>query len=100
MRQANIFRAQSVLLGLAPVLRQLGVTRVWLFGSRVNIPVMAVDWDLLFDFPQGVSPAQYWPLKQALIRSFAAPVDISSPQYCDPAFIAMIQPDLVLVYHG
>jgi len=98
----DVLAARAALAPLDEYLRSLGITQMWLFGSRAKgtslLPVS--DWDLLIDFSQPIEPRDYWELKRVLSAALLGRVDISSPQYCDPGFIGCITNDLIPIYHA
>jgi predicted nucleotidyltransferase len=95
----DLQQATGAVLSLAPLLHQLGITRVWLFGSRVTGQADAdSDWDFCVEFTRPISADEYWNLKDAFCRALCSRVDLASPQYAEAWFMGCISDSLTLVF--
>ncbi len=97
--QCDCAAAAAAVAQLQPLLQRLGITRVWLHGSRAKGEAgESSDWDFLVEFSRPISAREYWQLKNALCCALESAVDISSPQYTVPWFMAAIQDTCVQIY--
>lgn len=90
----NLLRARSTIVDLFPILEELGITRIDLFGSRAredNRPDS--DWDFAVHFSRPITSREYWRLKKALAKSFGGKIDLRSPQYTSAEFMNCISPE-------
>lgn len=96
----NIRTAQTALAAIGATLAALGVSSVYLFGSRTRADFKsASDWDLLVNFSRPITPRELAGLRVAVSQALIGSVGITSPQYStDPGFIRMIAPQCSAVW--
>lgn len=86
----------EVLRRLCPRMRNYGVGRAWIFGSRARGGGGAhSDWDLLVEFERTPTFDDYMGLKLMLEDELGAPVDVLSRRACPPRFLQAIEADLI-----
>lgn len=81
------------------VLERLGITRVWLHGSRAKGGACELsDWDFLVEFSRPICAREYRELKNALQSVYENRVDVCSPQYSPGWFLDAIRQSCVQIY--
>ena len=85
-----------------PELRERGIARLWVFGSRATGQEgPASDWDILVEFAPAQPPTfdRFMGIKNYLESALNASVDLLSRTACKPRFFEAIQDELVEI-HG
>lgn len=91
--------ARARLAVLTPFFESLGITKLWLHGSRaMGTGSELSDWDFLVEFSRPICPREYCELKAALQATFANRVDLCSPQYSPADFVELIRHYCVQIY--